>query len=425
MITMRESKDKLSIGSFLIAVLMLVLVDIGEGMTLRSYCLYAVCGAILFYNIVLMFIERDKLFINSELIILFIFFVFCCITYLWALDQALVLYRIKVLFFSLALIVVVVNQFKREGRFIDFIHFYWAAGLILSILCIIHFRINGIIDMIIHGIRLGEDDALYMGINSNTIGLDCASAGIISLYLYIFRKKRYALLASLPTMIIVVATSSRKGMSTLLIGIILVMFFYQMYIGKDVIYILIRTVLFTAALFFILGLVLQMPGLEKAKEQYMGFVNSLIGNSEQIDISTATRNKMVSIGLQQFIKTPILGIGLDNGQIINFKYNNFPAYLHNNYIELLVDVGLVGTIMYYSFFSVLLIKHMKRMFEKEPIVYISTILLIIRLLSDWGRVSYYDYMNIPLYAFWITVACGFPLNTGNERGINKKYMYIR
>lgn len=416
---------KISMSRFLLAALMFVLVVLGEGMTLRSYSLYLICGIMIIYILATMHKNEEKFFVNTELVLLLAFLIYSGVSYLWSLDTALTLYRTKVLFFLIALTFLLTNLFARDGEYDRFIMLYWAMALILSILGIMRYGVSGIRNFIVSGVRLGKGDALLLGHNPNTIGMDCAFAGVITFYYFFFKGKKAALWSLVPIVIIVVASGSRKGLFILMFGLILIIFFLQMQKEKAALPMLFKMLLIAAGLIAIVNVILQFPGMEKAREQYMGLVNSLLGNEEEADVSTQIRENMVHVGWEQFLRTPILGIGLDNAKIINLQYNHFYGYLHNNYIELLVNGGIVGFIIYYSFFIVALKKHLNRLNEKAPLVYISLTLLILRLITDWGRISYFDYMNIPLFAFWIAVSNKFDLGRENKVEPEKGSRYLR
>ncbi len=416
---------KISMSRFLLAALMFVLVVLGEGMTLRSYSLYLICGIMIIYILATMHKNEEKFFVNTELVLLLAFLIYSGVSYLWSLDTVLTLYRTKVLFFLIALTFLLTNLFARDGEYDRFIMLYWAMALILSILGIMRYGVSGIRNFIVSGVRLGKGDALLLGHNPNTIGMDCAFAGVITFYYFFFKGKKAALWSLVPIVIIVVASGSRKGLFILMSGLILMVFFLQMQKEKAALPMLFKMLLIAAGLIAIVNVVLQFPGMEKAREQYMGLVNSLLGNEEEADVSTQIRENMVHVGWDQFLRTPILGIGLDNAKIVNLKYNNFYGYLHNNYIEILVNGGIVGFLIYYSFFIVILKKHINRLYEKDPFVYISLTLLILRLITDWGRISYFDYMNIPLFAFWIAVSNKFDLCRENKVEPEKGSRYLR
>lgn len=416
---------KVSASRFLLIALMFVLIILGEGMKLRSYFLYLLCGTMIIYILVTMYTGENKFVVNTELVLLAVFLLYNALSYFWAIDSQLVLLRSKMLFFMIVLVYLLTNLFARNGGYDWFVILYWAMALLLSVLSIARFGISGIKNLIVSGIRLGKGDAIFLGHNPNTIGMDCAMAGVVSLYFYFFKKKKNILWSLVPITIIVIATGSRKGLFVLLFGLIMIIFFLQMQKEKAALPMLFKMLLLAAGLIAIVNLILQFPGMEKAREQYMGLINSIIGNEEEADLSTQIRGKMVTIGWEQFLRSPLYGIGLDNAKIINLQYNNFYAYLHNNYIELLVNGGLIGFIIYYSFFAVVFIKHINRLNEKNSLVYISFTLLIIRFFTDWGRVSYFDYMNIPLFSFWIAVANSYNQDAYNTIESRVKYKYIR
>ena len=61
-------------------------------------------------------------------------------------------------------------------------------------------------------------------------------------------------------------------------------------------------------------------------------------------------------------------------------------YAHNNYIELLVDVGLVGFFIYYGYIATMLFKDCGK---NNVSVYLKAI-LVSMLITDFGLVSYYN-----------------------------------
>ena len=69
------------------------------------------------------------------------------------------------------------------------------------------------------------------------------------------------------------------------------------------------------------------------------------------DASTTERLDLINAGLNIFADNPLLGIGLDNFKLINRHY------AHNNYVELLSDVGLLGLVAYYIIFYFLVKKY--------------------------------------------------------------------
>lgn len=100
------------------------------------------------------------------------------------------------------------------------------------------------------------------------------------------------------------------------------------------------------------------------------------------DNSSEERLSLILNGLEKFGENPLFGVGINN-----FSHY-FGKYAHNNYVELLVDVGLIGTILFYSMYVILFrkLKRMKTGLEKKY----SITIVILLLLMDMATVSYYN-----------------------------------
>src|SRR5699024_3962119 len=92
-----------------------------------------------------------------------------------------------------------------------------------------------------------------------------------------------------------------------------------------------------------------------------------------------------------------LGYGINNYiDLLGAAIGEY-AYSHNNYVELLVGVGLIGTVVYYLAFIYIFrnaIRHLNN-YSKFAIVTVITILII-----DYGLVSY----NLVYIQFFIGLA---------------------
>lgn len=65
------------------------------------------------------------------------------------------------------------------------------------------------------------------------------------------------------------------------------------------------------------------------------------------EASINIRSQMITFGLEMFKENPIWGYGIDNYKILYGVSYYAEAYSHNNLIELLVGVGIVGAFLYY------------------------------------------------------------------------------
>ena len=106
------------------------------------------------------------------------------------------------------------------------------------------------------------------------------------------------------------------------------------------------------------------------------------------DGSLVTRASFISLGMSHFKESPIWGNGVNCFKTIPGAYG---TYSHNNYVELLFSVGLVGTLSYYLMYLCTMIKGMTNYIKtKAPGSVISIAIIISCLITDYAQVGYYD-----------------------------------
>src|SRR5699024_118429 len=111
-----------------------------------------------------------------------------------------------------------------------------------------------------------------------------------------------------------------------------------------------------------------------------GFFANFTGRGE-IDASTNTRMNMINTGLDFFKEKPLFGHGIDSFRQLYFNYVGDYRYSHNNYIELLVSVGVFGTVIYYLG----LLSILKKTFNIiNPYLIFSFVVIIAILVIDYG-----------------------------------------
>lgn len=138
-------------------------------------------------------------------------------------------------------------------------------------------------------------------------------------------------------------------------------------------------------------------------EETLGIFNSS-GVSE--NSSTGIRMGMADLGLRLFKEKPILGYGMANA----CYYNG--VYLHNNYLELLVGVGIVGTFFYYLYIIIPLFKLIIMRINTQDYMALRFItVLICQLIIDFFMVSY----NTRFYQIFILFISRYIAISNRER----------
>lgn len=116
------------------------------------------------------------------------------------------------------------------------------------------------------------------------------------------------------------------------------------------------------------------------------FVGVVSGTS--VEGSYIGRSRMIKLGLEWFVRSPIVGYGVEAFRAMS-PWN---TYAHTNYVELLVDLGAVGVLIYYSWIAFFLLKR-KYVLNSKTSSYIISSVVVFALL-DFMQVSYNDLLMI-------------------------------
>jgi O-antigen ligase len=220
--------------------------------------------------------------------------------------------------------------------------------------------------------------------NINSIGMLAAITVIIALYYLMYEGFSLCFMFTVPAIILIIASGSRKALVILVFGVLLLL--SLKIISKQKVFGIIKICIFLFITYFIVLGLSSLKVFTGIGLRMQGLLAAITGQGT-IDHSAWLRQQYIKIGLQIFKNHPFLGIGMGNVHILN-SIND--TYLHNNYIELLANGGIIGFTLYYSIF----IFFFKRIFaakdstdNKAKIV---ITLMLCLLISDYGMVSYYS-----------------------------------
>jgi O-antigen ligase len=134
----------------------------------------------------------------------------------------------------------------------------------------------------------------------------------------------------------------------------------------------------------------------------------LLFKSEQLTYgSTADRLSFLKLGLSTFMDNPFFGVGSNNFVVL------FPGtgYTHNNYIEILANLGIVGFLPFYLMYFVLIKKLSK--ISNKGIRYFLLAFVALFLFKEFALVTYYSkYLIIVMFWLYLTA----------EEKINENYL---
>src|SRR5699024_424907 len=139
-----------------------------------------------------------------------------------------------------------------------------------------------------------------------------------------------------------------------------------------------------------------------------------------VDKSTTTRMGLIDKAIEVFFNNPLTGVGLDGFK----KLNIYDVYAHNNFLELLAGLGLLGFIAYYWIYVYLLVNLFRFCKNKSNSVAILLFSLVLTLLvNDFGSISYYRIsltLMICISICFVSTEKKIRLSRNKVEGVNKE-----
>lgn len=341
-------------------------------------------------GLMLISILGNELLLPKQLTIFVPFLIFSFVSCLWSYDFDATLVRSVTILKVMVLMIIMSFYLYKTKQIEMYLMGISVAGFFVVLYVIAFYGIGGLVEMMSDSVRVGDDF-----VNSNSLAMYLALAAIILLQRFLNVKKNwYTLLPVILFTIIIALTGSKKGIIDLVLGTTIVMFFGRQDIKNNKIA---RYALGVVILCVILFLVLELPVFALVKARMELMIGEITGTGTKIDYSTVERQKMLLVGLEQFKKTPILGIGIGASGKLTASIVGFETYLHNNFVELLATGGIIGTLIYYIPF----IKTLGKAWEcRITTKYSMSVFAIgaIWLLNDIAAVHYFSKMTYIILA---------------------------
>ncbi len=311
-----------------------------------------------------------------------LFGLYCLMTSLWAWDSQAAFSRGITVLELTACTALMYAHFQQEQDMWKLYSILKWAGFLLSVYTVAGYGFNAILQVLATGQHLKVDFA-----NINTISIQAAMTVVICLYEVIYqRKKLGSMLLCIPCIFIIAASGTRKSVLVVLLGVLLLLYFrYQ---GKKDAKNVLRMMLWVVIALVVIVFVLSLPVFSVLMKRMEGLFALFTGQGK-VDGSSAVRNRYIQIGLEQFLKTPIFGIGIDNSGILLEKNMERYTYLHNNFVELLCCGGIVGFFLYYVMHAYCLLHLFLGSRRGDAAAKLGLTLLLVFWMMDIARVSYY------------------------------------
>ncbi|WP_078429776.1 O-antigen ligase family protein [Alkalihalobacterium alkalinitrilicum] len=315
-------------------------------------------------------------------------------------------------FMLLIIIPLIVNNEERLEIFISFtIYFGFFLSLYVISLTDIERLLQG---------RYYASLVLFEKIgNRNSVAILIGIAFNFGIYKILYRH-RYAYIPLISFMLMaVLLTGSRKGLLLCVIPLFinLALISLKSNIRRKILYTTLFIIL-TISLHFIIFKVDFL--YQNIGWRIESIYSEIILNESSEESSFNVRQEMIQYGFEYFKEKPFFGYGIENYRYLYGVDSGFETYSHNNYIEILVNNGLIGFILYYSFFIIVIIKaNIKRrastiVAEKNFYTFIITILMCL-LIMDVAVISY------KWFPYYILLALALK-GSWNKENINRSIL---
>lgn len=324
-----------------------------------------------------------------------LFVLFCMMSCKWAVNPSYSISRCKGMVESLIIVFVLYTVHYRDDNADSLlkaimIGYYIVVGYVL-----IKYGVVNTVSLITNGERIPN-----FILNSNVLGA-CSAYSLLLTAHYIFKRERHFwYVFSIVPIAGLVVSGSRKAIIIIVIGVMV--YFSLIQLGAKRGAAIVNVIASVIALGVLIYLLSKLSVFSGVNDRIVQMINGLVGHGGT-DSSTITRMRLKQVGFELVSKNWLKGVGIDNpGLFGGAAFQREYYYLHDNFLELLAGVGVIGFVLYYMPYIIVLIRYIKYRNFKDREYNICVTLLIVWLIMDYGIVTYsYIGTYFFLLAFWI------------------------
>jgi len=196
--------------------------------------------------------------------------------------------------------------------------------------------------------------------------------------------------SSIITLILIISSEvvfysmSRQGI--LIVLLLLSFLFYQTYRESQTIGKIVLVCITSYISFLSLQIIQNTPLVYNRLGALFTFFNP--NSMFEMDTSLINRSKYLSDAYNLWLENPIFGVGLHQ-----FKHLNQSGVSHNNFLEILVNNGIIGFISYYIFYIYIFLSYIKiKKYNKIDANWLLTVLLML-IIADMTVLTYIEKPN--------------------------------
>ncbi len=336
---MKEILHKLSIFIFFIYMISMYICSFITELNPISQAIFIMLFGITFFYVAL----KMEIIIPKGIYFHIVFLFLMILSCYWIIKDFTASQRnvtMVLLFFLTIIIVNVVNDEKNLNSALKILFF---SGILMCLYSLGYYGYDGTMD------ALKDDTITRLGgeINeANIFGMICALTASVGLcYAYIENRGIYYILSVIP-IVYCITSGSRMAILILLVSIIILLLSKR---GKN------KLTTFFIWFFSILTLIIIINYIssqdffvfKRFEKTFNIFKSDYL---HTVDNSSDTRLRMMIDGFKWFLDKPLFGYGTDQYGILYAEHYGMYRYSHSNFIEVLVNHGIVGFTVYYSLY---------------------------------------------------------------------------
>ncbi len=266
----------------------------------------------------------------------------------------------------------------------------------------------------------GEFGAAVTKLNANTIGMIFTVSILISFYLAFYCKSKIYWVATALQLFAIILTSSRKSALASVFGIVMLIIMRSK--KRTLIWRILLAVGLAAIIYFI---IMTVPELYASiGVRFDSMFDHFSNNSN--DYSISLRQSFIENAQDMFFEKPLLGYGINNF-IVQMSFRNGVAnYAHNNYYEILADLGIIGFVLFYSYYFYLLYKLVKICKNTNgSLAKLMLTMLVVIMICEYGLVTYYSvYIHVFICCCYLFL-CAYSQQNDHTNGTPHYLRYAR
>jgi len=356
------------------------------------YITYMIDMMLIFTFILLWYMKKIKIYSGNKIVFAyFLFVIFALMSSFWAKDFNIAMFK------SFQLISIGINIFLIFNIIKNYhIEDYFLYGVLLGSF----FNFLFALELVPHPFDIYLLSRLTGTVgNPNALSVVMIISIFVSIvYLTKYKEKSnvflyyYQYINIILALYLIIMTVSRKG---IVFGFALVLL--QVLVSMKDVKSFFRLIIIGVIGFFIFANFTNLDDLWALYDKVIyrfTVLNEGLAHTDSHAGSTGIRLYLAEIGLELFKNNPLIGVGVNNFR----TYSPGGLYSHNNYVELLAGVGLIGTMAFYSIYIFIFQKIVQ--VKKSDVKFIFTFFLLVLLGMDIASVSYYN--KLILYTLLIT-----------------------